>query len=99
MIGVQVGEHASIGVRRRGEGGDVDGGRMGARMRQEAGHPSQFTAWDFTVAWNQASESQGIGSPRGRQPESDFSLSQHRGSAFETKRNMRHINCLAVWPG
>lgn len=68
-----------------------------ARMRQEAGHPSQFTAWDFTVAWNQAWK------PGNRLAEadsqSDFSLSQHRGSAFETKRNMRHINCLPVWPG
>lgn len=57
--------------------------RDGARIRLEAGHPSRFTAWDFTVAWNQASESQGIGSRREADSQSDFSLSQHRGSAFE----------------
>ena len=64
MIGVQVGEHASIGVRRMEEEEEVEGGVEGKDAAEEAGHPSQFTAWDFTVAWNQASESRGIGSPR-----------------------------------
>ena len=78
----------------RGGGG---GGEEGKDAAGGTGHPSQFTAWDFTVAWNQAWK------PGNRLAEadsqSDFSLSQHRGSAFETKRNMRHINCLPVWPG
>lgn len=44
--------------------------RDGARMWLEAGHPSRFTAWDFTVAWNQASEKPGNRlAQRGRQPE------------------------------
>lgn len=55
--------------------------RRDARMWQEAGHPSEFTAQDFTDVESKRA-ARGIGSVF-PDSQSDFSLSQHQGSAFE----------------